>query len=159
MAPSLNVLLLAFPNGQLLDITGPLQMLAGANAEVSHQAYRIEIAAPDPGPLVTSSGVRLIADLSFAQVTSKRLDRTHTLLAAGGHPGMRAELARGGVTGIVSRSMAVIAHGCGFGSVRRMDRAFARTIAVSPTEFRARFRAHGEKSCKPSTSALLSSLI
>jgi transcriptional regulator GlxA family with amidase domain len=343
MAPSLNVLLLAFPNGQLLDITGPLQMFAGANAEVSHQAYRIEIAAPDAGPLVTSSGVRLIADLSFAQVTSKRLDRTHTLLAAGGHPGMRAELARGGVTGIVSRaigrvpriasvctgafflaaaglldgrraathwsaaddlkrfrpaiivdddaihvedrgvwtsagvtagmdlalamieadlgrdvalmiarrhvvfrirpggqsqfsselaaqcagngkirqlaeritqhpqadwrtealaveagvsqrslsrlfrsglnvspadfvervridlarrrlldtseSVDVVAHGCGFGSVRRMDRAFARTIAVSPTEFRARFRAHGEKSCKPSTSALSSSRI
>ena len=37
-----NILLLAFPNGQLLDIAGPLQMFAGANDELSRQAYRIE---------------------------------------------------------------------------------------------------------------------
>src|SRR3981081_1574150 len=28
---------------------------------------------------------------------------------------------------------------CGFGSLRRMDRASARTVAASPTEFRARY--------------------
>ena len=33
-----------------------------------------------------------------------------------------------------------IAVGCGFGSLRRMDRAFARTVAVSPNEFRSRFK-------------------
>jgi transcriptional regulator GlxA family with amidase domain len=33
-----------------------------------------------------------------------------------------------------------IAIACGFGSLRRMDRAFARTIAASPTEFRSRFK-------------------
>src|SRR6185436_3816534 len=33
-----------------------------------------------------------------------------------------------------------IAVACGFGSLRRMDRAFARTIAASPTEFRSRFK-------------------
>ena len=50
MARPHNILLLAFPNGQLLDIAGPLQMFAGANDEVSRPVYGIEIAAPEPGP-------------------------------------------------------------------------------------------------------------
>jgi transcriptional regulator GlxA family with amidase domain len=99
------ILLLAFPNGQLLDITGPLQMFAGANDEVSRQVYRIEIAAPQAGPFATSSGVRLVADTSFAQITNRRLARIHTLITVGGSPGMREELARGNVTDIVSRAI------------------------------------------------------
>ena len=100
-----NVLLLAFPNGQLLDITGPLQMFAGANDELSRRAYRIDIAAPQAGPFVTSSGVRLVADVSFEQITNRRLARVHTLMAVGGEPGMRQELERGAVTDIVSRAV------------------------------------------------------
>jgi transcriptional regulator GlxA family with amidase domain len=100
-----NILMLAVPDGQLLDVTGPLQMFAGANDELARQAYRIKIAAPDAGPFATSSGVRLVADLSFAEVTNRRLARTHTLLTVGGEPGMRRELARGAVTNIVSRAI------------------------------------------------------
>jgi transcriptional regulator GlxA family with amidase domain len=33
-----------------------------------------------------------------------------------------------------------VAIRCGFGSLRRMDRAFSRAISVTPTEFRARFK-------------------
>src|SRR5215211_2522808 len=100
-----NILLLAFPNGQLLDITGPLQMFAGANDELSRRAYRIDIAAPQAGPFVTSSGVRLVADVSFAQITNRRLAHVHTLMTVGGEPGMRQELERGAVTDIVSRAV------------------------------------------------------
>jgi cyclohexyl-isocyanide hydratase len=100
-----NILMLAFPNGQLLDIAGPLQMFAGANDALSRQVYRIEIAAPQAGPFPTSSGVRLVADVAFAQITNKRLARTHTLITVGGEPGMRQELARGSVTDIVSRAI------------------------------------------------------
>ena len=100
-----RILLLAFPNGQLLDIVGPLQMFAGANDELARQAYRIEIAAPQAGPFVTSSGVRLVADVSFAQITNNRLARVHTLITVGGEPGMRQELARGHTTDIVSRAI------------------------------------------------------
>src|SRR5215471_3786159 len=103
--PARNVLMLAFPNCQLLDVTGPLQMFAGANDELARPAYRIEIAAPRRGSFATSSRVRLVADLSFAQITSGRLARTHTLLAAGGDPGTRTELARGAITHIVSRAV------------------------------------------------------
>jgi transcriptional regulator GlxA family with amidase domain len=100
-----NILLLAFPNGQLLDIAGPLQMFAGANDELSRRAYRIEIAAPQAGSFTTSSGIRLVADMAFAQVTNRRLARTDTLITVGGEPGMRQELARGSVTEIVSRAI------------------------------------------------------
>ena len=101
-----RILLLAFPNGQLLDIAGPLQMFAGANNELSRQVYRTEIAAPQAGPFATSSGARLVADVSYAQVTNKRLARVHTLMTVGGEPGMRQELARGNATDIVSRAIA-----------------------------------------------------
>jgi transcriptional regulator GlxA family with amidase domain len=105
MSAPRRILLLAFPDGQLLDIAGPLQMFAGANDEVRRQAYRIEIAAPQGGPFATSSGVRLLADLTFAEVTTRRLARTDTLITVGGEPGMREELARGSTTAIVSRAI------------------------------------------------------
>src|SRR5215831_4984326 len=105
-----RILLLAFPNGQLLDIAGPVQMFAGANDELSRQVYRIEIAAPQAGPFATSSGVRLVADVSFAQITNNRLARIHTLITVGGEPGMRQELVRGSVTGIVRRAIGRVAR-------------------------------------------------
>jgi len=49
-----------------------------------------------------------------------------------------------------------IAIACGFGSLRRMDRAFTRTIAASPSEFRSRFKTDGVQACRSSTSALSS---
>jgi len=105
-----KILLLGFPKGQLLDIAGPLQMFAGANDEMAQQVYRIEIAAPEAGPFATSSGVQLVADLAFAQVTNRRLARTDTLITVGGEPGMREELARGSVTGIVRRATGRVAR-------------------------------------------------
>lgn len=100
-----RILLLAFPNGQLLDIAGPLQMFAGANDALSRKMYGVEIAALQAGPFATSSGVRLVADVSFARITNRRLAHIHTIIAVGGEPGMREELARGNVTDIVSRAI------------------------------------------------------
>jgi transcriptional regulator GlxA family with amidase domain len=100
-----RILLLAFPHGQLLDIAGPLQMFAGANDELSRQVYHIEIAAPQAGAFATSSGVRLVADVSFAQITNRRLARIHTLITVGGEPGMRQELMRGNATDILARAI------------------------------------------------------
>jgi transcriptional regulator GlxA family with amidase domain len=105
MAGPHRILLLAFPNAQMLDISGPLQMFAGANVELQRRAYCFEIAAPQAGPFATSSGVRLVADLGFADITNRRLARTDTLIVVGGEPGMREELARGSVTAIVSRAI------------------------------------------------------
>ena len=52
-----------------------------------------------------SVGVRLVADVSFAQITSKRLARINTLITVGGEPGMREELVRGNATDIVARAI------------------------------------------------------
>jgi transcriptional regulator GlxA family with amidase domain len=100
-----EILLLAFPHGQLLDIAGPLQMFAGANDALGWDAYRMTIAAPEAGVFPTSSGLRLVADIAYAAVTERRLQRVGTLVTVGGEPGMRAELARGGATAIVRRAM------------------------------------------------------
>ena len=102
MTAARDVLMLAFPGAQLLDITGPLQMFAGANDGLEEPGYRIQIAAPEAGPFATSSGIRLVADLSFAQVTRRRLARTHTLMVTGGDEGVRTELRRGAITRIVA---------------------------------------------------------
>jgi transcriptional regulator GlxA family with amidase domain len=104
-AASHNVLMLAFPDAQLLDIAGPLQMFAGANDELAREAYRIEIAAPHIGPFATSSGVQLVAGFSFAQVTRRFLTRSGTLIVAGGNDGVRAELQRGTITRIVANAV------------------------------------------------------
>src|SRR5215467_1964036 len=105
MASPHAILMLAFPNAQLLDIAGPLQMFAGANEVLAREAYRFEIAAPQAGPFVTSSRVRLVADLSLAQVTKGRLARTQTLIVAGGEPGVRHELARGVIARVVANAI------------------------------------------------------
>jgi len=105
MATPHAILMLAFPNAQLLDIAGPLQMFAGANDVLAREAYRFDIAAPQAGPFVTSSGVRLVADLSLAQLTRRRLTRTQTLIVVGGERGVRHELARGAITRAVANAV------------------------------------------------------
>jgi len=105
MTATHEILLLAFPRGQLLDIAGPVQMFAGANDELGRVAYRITIAAPEAGPFPTSSGLHLVADIAYAAVTDRLLRRTGTLITVGGEPGMRTELDRGGATAIVRRAI------------------------------------------------------
>ena len=46
MSKPQRILMLAFPDCQLLDVTGPLQMLAGVNDELGRRAYELMIAAP-----------------------------------------------------------------------------------------------------------------
>ena len=112
MAVALNLLMIAFPRAQLLDIAGPLQMFAAANDALGREAYRLEIAAPQCGPFPTSSGVSLVADLSLAQVTAKRLSRTGTLIVAGGDPGVREQLADGAITDIVTKAIGRVPRLC-----------------------------------------------
>lgn len=99
-----TILMLAFPGAQILDITGPLQILAAANCEIEFGRYRIEIAAPQPGPFTTSSGLQLVADLSFDDIDDARLAATHTLMVAGGDEGVRRQLESGAITALVRRA-------------------------------------------------------
>jgi len=75
--------ILSFPNAQVLDVTGPLQVFASAN-ELARQRgqalpYQVQVVAAQREPVVTSSGLALVAmPLPAADVPCD------TLIAAGG---------------------------------------------------------------------------
>jgi transcriptional regulator GlxA family with amidase domain len=81
-----RVVMLAFPDAQILDITGPLEVFGRAARLLTEErgwripAYTVEIAAAKAGPFATSSGIRLIADRSIAQLRGP----IDTVLMAGG---------------------------------------------------------------------------
>ena len=113
MSKSQRILLLAFPDCQMLDVTGPLQMLAGVNDELGRQAYELVIAAPKRGPFKTSSGVSLVADLAIADVRSK-YRASDSLMVVGGDPGLGRALKSGEIAALIK---AAARRGCRIVSV------------------------------------------
>ena len=93
--------MLAFPDCQMLDVTGPLQMFAGVNDETGRQAYELVIAAPKRGPFKTSSGISLVADLAIADVSPAKCRASDTLIAAGGDPGLCRALESGEIAALL----------------------------------------------------------
>ena len=84
--PTRKVMMLAFAECQILDVTGPLEILAAAN-ELNPSApppYAIELVAERAGPLNTTSGLRLVADRGFGDLTADDLAGVHTFMVAGG---------------------------------------------------------------------------
>jgi transcriptional regulator GlxA family with amidase domain len=77
--------MLAYPDVQILDVTGPLEVFSRAARWMQDHgmrrdlAYHVEVVAPRAGAFVTSSGVRLVAERSYREVR-----RADTLLVAGG---------------------------------------------------------------------------
>ncbi|MHA6628668.1 GlxA family transcriptional regulator [Pseudonocardia sichuanensis] len=64
-----RVVIAVFPDVDLLDVTGPAEVFALANRVTAGRAgYEVRLAGPDAGPVGTSAGVRLLADLAFADV-------------------------------------------------------------------------------------------
>jgi transcriptional regulator GlxA family with amidase domain len=86
-----HVAVVAFPDVQVLDVTGPLEVFgrtARLLVEQGHRrdlAYSVEIVAATAGPIETSSGIKIVADRRFRDL---RHD-VDTLLVAGGR-GARA---------------------------------------------------------------------
>lgn len=80
-----HVVMLAYPDVQILDVTGPLEVFSRAARWMQDKglrrdlAYSVEVAALRAGAFATSSGVRLVAERSYRNVT-----RADTLLVAGG---------------------------------------------------------------------------
>ncbi|MEU2392286.1 helix-turn-helix domain-containing protein [Streptomyces sp. NPDC007369] len=87
MSTTRRVVIAVFPDVDLLDVTGPAEVFALANRETGGRAgYRVQLAGPASGAVATSAGVRLVTDLTFAEVDGV-LD---TLLVPGAvdlHPG------------------------------------------------------------------------
>jgi transcriptional regulator GlxA family with amidase domain len=78
--PSRSIALLALPNVQLLDVAGPLDVFAEANAQCGREVYDLAVVGTAPGPITTSSGRRLLADLVAPADAGAPFD---TLLVAG----------------------------------------------------------------------------
>src|SRR4030095_16160205 len=80
-----RVVMLAYPDAQVLDVTGPLEVFSRTSRWLKDHgaqrvpAYEIELTAPSAGPLLMSGGLKLIAERAFRDV-----DRIDTLLLAGG---------------------------------------------------------------------------
>lgn len=81
-----QIAILAFPEVQSLDVTGPLEVFAGAHKLIEltgreDPGYEVLIVSHDGAPLRTSSGLQIVPHAGFEQ-TPARLD---TLIVAGGY--------------------------------------------------------------------------
>jgi transcriptional regulator GlxA family with amidase domain len=102
--PVRHIVCVAFPDVQVLDVMGPLEVFGRAARLLVERgirrdlAYSVEIVAASAGPVETSSGIKIVADRRFRDVGSD----VDTLLVAGGRgsgvaaqdPALRAWLAR-----------------------------------------------------------------
>lgn len=87
-----RVMMLAFADCQILDVTGPLEILASAN-ELNPDApppYEIVLVAEEAGALTTTAGVSLIAHKAYRDVTARELAGVHTFMVAGGNGTLKA---------------------------------------------------------------------
>ncbi|WP_426613151.1 GlxA family transcriptional regulator [Bradyrhizobium sp. McL0616] len=75
-----TVVIVALPGVQLLDVAGPLDVFAEANVQAGHTAYVLFVAGAAPGPIRSSSGVRLMPDRIIDRDFQEPID---TLLVAG----------------------------------------------------------------------------
>lgn len=74
------LLVVLFDGVQSLDVTGPVEVFAGAGQAVGDPgAYPIRTASPDGSPVRTHSGLTLVPDCSLADA-----EVPHTLLVPGG---------------------------------------------------------------------------
>lgn len=77
-----RVWVLAFPDAQVLDVTGPWEVFAIANRIGNPRTprYALSLVAPAAGAFATSGGLALVAQRSLAEATGP----VDTLLVAGG---------------------------------------------------------------------------
>ncbi|MFD7640040.1 GlxA family transcriptional regulator [Kitasatospora sp. NPDC059795] len=69
MSSTRRVVIAVFPGVDLLDVTGPAEVFALTNRETGGAAgYQVELVARTRGEVATSAGLRLVADLAFAEV-------------------------------------------------------------------------------------------
>ena len=77
---------LIFPGFQSLDLVGPYEVFATANAVLGRDAYALAVAAASAGPVRAESGLDVVATAALADVTG----RIGTLLVVGGDGVMAA---------------------------------------------------------------------
>jgi transcriptional regulator GlxA family with amidase domain len=102
--------MVAFPDVQLLDVVGPLEVLAAASQAAARQGaaggYVVEVVGPELTSLRATSGLRLGVDRTYAD----RPESLDTLIVAGGRGSRRAaqdDRVRGYVTAMAPRARRV----------------------------------------------------
>ena len=79
----------AFPEVEMLDVCGPLDVFSRTNyrllrtGKVNEPVYHLEVLATQPGPVATQGGVQIVADRAYQEIDGG-LD---TLIVAGGDEG------------------------------------------------------------------------
>lgn len=86
-----SVVMVTYPDAHILDVVGPLEVLTGAKYFLPEgpAPYDVRLVAAQAGPVPTTSGLILTADLGFSQA----MDDTapiDTLIVSGGHGTMAA---------------------------------------------------------------------
>lgn len=80
-----RVMMLGFPQVQILDVTGPLEILASANEMgLTPAPYAIELVGKNAGEMTTTAGLSLIAHRGYRDLGAGDLARVHTFMVAGG---------------------------------------------------------------------------
>ena len=81
-----RVVMVTYPDAHILDVVGPLEVLTGAKLFLPQgpAPYHVTVVASRSGPVDTTSGLSLNADVGFdaAQQDTTAID---TLIVAGGH--------------------------------------------------------------------------
>lgn len=81
-----HIVMLAFPDCELIDVTGPMSVFSFANIALKHSGiskeplYDLSVVAEQEGPVRTYSGLSIHADRSYDSLT----EGIDTLLIAGG---------------------------------------------------------------------------
>lgn len=99
-----KLVMLAFPEAQSLDVSGPYEVFSGATRLCrargqADRGYAITLLSPEGGPLPCESGLKLMADGSFLRSRPAHID---TLLVCGGR-GARHASRDARLTGAVKR--------------------------------------------------------
>lgn len=104
MVSTRTIVMFAYPGVELLDVTGPLEAFATASALLATEqaAYRVDIAAEDPGLIRASSGLAVHAGRDFAAMGG-----IDTLLVAGGR-GVEAACQRPALVATLGRHAAQV---------------------------------------------------
>lgn len=100
-----RVVIVAFPDVQSLDVTGPAEVFSAATL-LDHASYTLELVAPDARPVATSSGFRLVPDRRLRDCRGA----IDTLVVAGGlgvGPALRDERLIAWLRGAARRSRRV----------------------------------------------------
>lgn len=84
MPRSRSVWVVTFPGAEMLDVTGPWEVLSHTNEVLGRRAYELELVAPVAGPLATRHGLQLSGARSLRDAERRGLPSL--LVVAGGSP-------------------------------------------------------------------------